>query len=231
MRMLMICALLLTGCATADPVASQTTVREISERSYRIGAPQTTIVGDVLVRVRHYFVEDAGVTSVQANKDFRVRGGGFNIPFKEGQNLEVAGSRTIEGARYFLVPVEANQLGIGGVVSLQVDEDGRIYKKVLDGGAIFTFRTDPVDGRLIPVEQTAALKSKPFENYEIVFNGSDGQAMRFTYREYSPDDPARTAFFQDFSYPISAKTIRFRKLQLDVLGLDDGSITFSIRSD
>jgi hypothetical protein len=231
MRMLMICALLLTGCATADPVASQTTVREISERSYRIGEPQTTIVGDVLIRVRHYFVEDAGVTSVQANKDFRVRGGGFDIPFEEGQNLEVAGSRTIDGARYFLVPVEASQLGIGGVVSLQVDEDGRIYKKILDGGAIFTFRADPIDGRLIPVEQTAALKSRPFENYEIVFNGSDGQAMRFTYREYSPDDLARTAFFQDLSYPISARTIRFRKLQLDVLGLDDGSITFSVRSD
>lgn len=231
MRVLIIFALLLAGCATADPVASQSTIREVSQRSYRVGEPQTAIVGDVLIRVRRYFVEDTGVASVQANKDFRVRGGGFDIPFKSGQTLEVVGTRSIDGEQYFLVPVEASQLGISGIVSLQVDKEGRIYKKVLDGGAIFTFRADPIDGRLTPVDQAQVLKSKPFENYEIVFNGSDGHAMRFTYREYSPDDLARTAFFQELSYPISARIIRFRRLQLDVLELDDGSITFIVRSD
>lgn len=231
MRVLILSALILTGCAAVGPVASPTSVKEISERSYRIDESQTTVVGDALVRVRHYFVEDSGVAAVQANEDFRVRGGGFDIHFDKGQSLEVTGTRTINGERYFLVPVEADQLGVGGLVSLQVSEDGRIYKKILDGGAIFTFRTDPIDGRLIPIENTTVLKSEPFENYEIIFNGSDGQAMRFTYREYSPDDLARTAFYQELSYPLTAKTIRFRKLQLEVLRLDEGSITFIVRSD
>lgn len=120
---------------------------------------------------------------------------------------------------------------MAAIVLLEVDDEGRIQRKALDGGAIFSFRADPEDGRLTPVTEKSVVKSKPFTNYEIVFNGSDGQAMRFTYREYSPDDLARTAFFQELSYPLTAKTIRFRKLLLDVLSINEQEITFVVRED
>lgn len=187
------------------------------------------MVGDPLVRVRRYFVEDAPVKSVQANKDFRVRGGGFDIRFKSGQILAVSGVRTIDGEPYFLVPIEATQLGLSGLVSLQVDREGRIHRKILDAGAIFRFRADPVDGRLTPLPESTVLNSKPFESYDIIFNGSDARALRFTYREYSPDDPEKVSSTQELAYPVSSETIRFRELQLDVVAVDDGSITFIAR--
>jgi hypothetical protein len=69
------------------------------------------------------------------------------------------------------------------------------------------------------------------ENFEIVFNGIDGQAMHMQYREYTSDNLARPAFSQELSYPLGTKTIRFRKLLLTVENINANEITYTVVSD
>ncbi len=225
-------AAVLAGCATVEPASGrQTAVEEVNERNYETGTPYTTVVGDTLVRVRKYVAEEKEVSALQANMDFAVKGGGYDLRFARDQVVPVTGTHMRGGQRFYVAPVETTQFGFSEMLSLLVAEDGRLHSKALDGGFIFSYRAEPADGRLSPVRQTQVVKSKPFSNYEIVFNGSDGLAMRFTYREYSPDDFARTAFFQELSYPVSARVIRFRNLLLDVTSLDEQAITVVVRSD
>lgn len=233
MRIAVLCLLLLLGgCATVEPVDTRPAItQEVNERNYEIGRPQTAVVGDTLIRVRRYFVQKREVSAVEANTDFAVFGGGYDIHFVKDQTVPIRGTTLVDGVRYYVLPVETTQLGLPAVLELLIAEDGHIHSKALNGGVIYSYRAEPSDGRLLPVQRVDVVKTQPFVNYEIVFNGSDGQAMRFTYREYSPDDLARTAFFQDLSYPINAKVIRFRNLSLDVLNLDEQAITFVVRSD
>ncbi|HEX6858730.1 MAG TPA: hypothetical protein VF138_00820 [Caulobacteraceae bacterium] len=203
----------------------------ISERSYRIGERQTAAVGDAVVKVQQFVTKIKPVKEVRANEDFRLRGGGYDLRFTKDQLLDVTDTRDLDGHVYFLVPVETSQLGMAGILTLQVAEDGRIHKKAFDGGFLFSYRPDPPSGRLTPVRESEVAQDKPFSNYEIIFTGYDGNAVHLVYREYSPENLARTAFFQELTYPAGAKTIRFRNLVLDVETVDAEAIAYKVVAD
>ncbi|MGE5567363.1 MAG: hypothetical protein ACM3YN_14555 [Parcubacteria group bacterium] len=225
-------ALVVCACTTVDPNPPEhATSHAISERNYVIGQTLTAAVGDTLIRVREYVVQERPITAVRANSDFRVKGGGYDIAFSKDQVVPVAGTLVEGPTTYYVVPIETTQLGLAGTLSLKVDSEGVIARKALDGGFIYSYRTIPESGRLAPVRETEVARSKPFSNYELLFNGSDGQTLRLTYREYSPDDLARTAFFQELTYPAQTRVIRFRRLVLDVTHLDEQSISYVVRAD
>lgn len=233
--LLLLGVLTTVGCATVEPVGSpEAAVEQVRERNYALGVQRTAAVGEPIVRVREYTLQKGGAAAVQANKAFAIRGCLHDIRFTEGERRPISGKRQVGGQSVYVVRKEGYQMGLGNVLGIQVFEDGRIHNKVLTAfntEGIYVCRPEPADARLIPVRGQITSQGAPYSNYEIIFNGSDGQAMQFTYREYSPEDLARTAFFQNLSYPVGSKTIRFRKLVIDVAGLNEQTITYAVRSD
>ena len=68
-------------------------------------------------------------------------------------------------------------------------------------------------------------------NYEIIYTGRVGDTIRLNYREYSPDDLARTAFFQELTYPADQKSLRFRDIKMEVDVADSEKIRFRVVED
>ena len=52
-----------------------------------------------------------------------------------------------------------------------------------------------VDRRLARSRKTVIDEAKPYVNYEIIYIGMAPDTLRLTYREHSPDNLARAAFF------------------------------------
>ena len=52
-----------------------------------------------------------------------------------------------------------------------------------------------------------------------------------TYREYSPNDRARTDFFQNLTYDSSSKIIRFKDYKIRIKEATNQSIKFVVLSD
>lgn len=69
-------------------------------------------------------------------------------------------------------------------------------------------------------------------NYEqtLVFTGSDGKVLRFTYREFI-DDMARPAYTIDATYDISKdKIIRFKNVLIEIIEVSNQEITYKLLS-
>ena len=75
-------------------------------------------------------------------------------------------------------------------------------------------------------------RSKPYENYEIIYTGRLGENVTFVYREYTPDNLAKPAFYQNLTYNLTeAKLVRFRKLQFEIREASNEQIKLRVLSD
>jgi hypothetical protein len=118
-----------------------------------------------------------------------------------------------------------------------IDESGRPIEKVINLSSGFnnlylpTFEISPPDIRFERQSDMTVDTTKPFTNYELLYSGVDADTMRINYREYSPDDLARPAFFQDLTYPVGQPVVRFRDLRLEILSADSQQVRFRVLED
>lgn len=231
---MLVAALFLGGCVTqaslASPVAPAR-VNQVRESNYTIGVERTVVVGDPIVRVRDYSEVVTETATMEASESFRLSGGIVHIDFQRGERLQIVGQRVEEGVTFAVARK--------GEFGIQIAEDGSISSRVINGmgrGAmqvvmVYRFEPNSPTARFIRVADRRAQRTSSGQNFELVFNGIDGQAMRFQYREYTGDDLARPAFFQELSYPLATSTVRFREVIINVASIDAQAIRYTVVAD
>ena len=90
---------------------------------------------------------------------------------------------------------------------------------------------DPPDTMLTVVGQEFTESIKGSLNYELIYSGNDGESIHVSYREFTPDDLARTAFYQDLIYKASENVMQFRKHVIRIHSVNNQSITYSVEED
>ena len=126
-----------------------------------------------------------------------------------------------------------------GKFAILVSDDGRILNrialvnpqtsKVISHN--FEWKVTPESARVTRSEEEKIAIDKGYENYEIIYNGTDGKSIFFTYREYSPEGMARTAFYQNLTYEVNASLIKFKKIKIMVDTANSEEITYSVVED
>jgi hypothetical protein len=79
--------------------------------------------------------------------------------------------------------------------------------------------------------KVSEIEAKGYVNYEIVFTGKSANQLNFVYREFSREDLARQAFFQNLTYSAEESQIRFRNLQIRVDRVSNEGITYVVLQD
>lgn len=220
------------GCVsgvTMAGIAETRTSEPVSETNYILGQQRTAVVGEPIVRVKDYVRVRVTVPAVAATQTGSLMMG-INPPVQVvgGREYPIVGERLADtGERYRLV-------GVAGM-GLQLRADGSIHNKALveSSPGIFIepipeLNYSPATLRFDAVTRVDESSIAAGENYEIVFTGRDASSMRFQYREYTSEDMARPAFSQDLTYPVGAKTIRFRGLTIEISALGEDSVTYSV---
>jgi len=229
-----------SGCFTPMRVEGPSTLSEQHKfvKSYSLGEQKTVTVGDSMVKVEDYWIENLGSQLASPTKNVTLRGGPINASLAANKRYPIKGTIDVNGIACLVLAVE--QEGDFARCAL-VAPDGSLVNRI----ALWSFMSGRERTMLSPYdltisdpsvrivrESTPVVKTtKGYENYELLYTGVSATGLNLTYREFSPEGLARVAFFQSLTYEAGAKSIAFKKFRIAVEKATSESITFTVLSD
>jgi hypothetical protein len=236
---------LFTGCVSVVPPSQQLSDLKTEEvKNYKLNEEYSVNVGDSIIVRRSYFYKLAERDDrARASKDFKLTADillAKNVTYtgRKGEEMLVVGTTILNGEKYFIIQI--GQVGGYGVGALVDSDTGLVIQTGVGQNAFGSWVTtavhkievDPLDLTFTPVRSIEIDQSKPYENYEIVYTGKSGDNVTFVYREYTPEDFAKPAFYQNLTYNLAdGKEIQFRKLRMQVIEANNNIIKLKVLSD
>lgn len=227
---------LISGCAhqIAQDRPQALSTKHIFLKNYQLGETKRASVGEPIIQIKDYYATTVGQSNMVASESFTVDGTFVHQSFNQGQVIPVKGQVNISGKNFAVLPIDGNPLHFK---ALLVDDDGVISNKLATNGneglitMIYTYSIIPSSVRMNREISEKVLTEKGYQNYEVLYNGSDKNSMFFTYREFSPDGIAKTAFYQNLTYEAKAKTIKFKNFKINVTSSNNEGIEYVITED
>ena len=68
-------------------------------------------------------------------------------------------------------------------------------------------------------------------NYELIYSGINNVSMNISYREYTRENYARPAFYQNLTFQPNAKQVRFRDFVIEILEATNDKMVYKVLSD
>jgi hypothetical protein len=138
---------------------------------------------------------------------------------------------TLARRNYHVVDVAG---GAGPVYSLLIDEDGRVYNKVLDGeeSIMWNFKVTPPDLRFEFSREERTHEVVQSGNVSgLIYGGTDGKAIYITYREFAAADLTKPVFFQHLIYNADSMFVRFRNMEIKIHEATHDKVVFAVVGD
>lgn len=229
-------ATLLGGCAGIEPlpIRQEISDRQVSEKSYEIGRPFDVVVGNDVIRVKDYRETETALDKAEVTSDFTIDGPFFTRQFRTGQALSLAGQVDYEGVRYTVAKT-------GGGFGILFDADGAVFHKIVSNidsprgvpplFVIHSYDVAPAGPHLKrAVKKNAGTAGGP-QDFAIVFSGVTADAIRMSYKEFTPGDETRPSFTQELTYPRASKQLHFRDLTIMIEEADGDHLRCVVLSD
>lgn len=234
-------ALILGGCAMPITLVSQRPLREELHyvKNYSIGQPMKVSVGESMIKVQNYWVELTEARVAIPDRTTTVTHGLVEGILESGKKYPVRGFVSLDNVEYTLVGVPVGTLSADSYVAgtVLVRSDGSLHNQFgfvsgteFSRGLYTAIYSDPLT-RLIRDTVQNIKTSKGYENFEILYAGKNANGLNLTYREFSPEGVARTAFFQNLTYEADAKSISFKKFRISIEKATSEEIFFYVLAD
>lgn len=227
----------LTGCGSKiEYYFPAKTIEAVKNKNFEYNKAKEVYVGESMIRVKNYFINRYDSSTMSPKLDFRIHNNGsIDLKGFAAKTYEIMGTTVIEDKPYKIL-LYADHHRKYENFKLLLDEDNKLSNRMLNGPTnvimIYDFIIEPREVNFVfsksKVKKSDILTDKPYLNYEIVFSGITKDTIRLLYREYSPEDMARSTFFQELTYPISTKLIRFRDIKIQMLNVDGEKINFKV---
>jgi hypothetical protein len=231
-------AALLSACSSMSPAEpAPAATKHILQKNFAVGELKSAAVGEIMVSLRDYYEKDRkDIWSVGHPAALRV---GLGSMVLVPGDYTAAGRVKMDGAVYDAVemkvhPYELTTLKPSSAVvpmTFFVDDNGGIARA--GGGLGMTTEVsglDPADFRATRGEKTSIDSGHAYTNFELLYSGASAGAVTLTYREYAPNDTAHPASFQDLTYSLANKSIRFKDVLIEIESADNQSIRFRVKS-
>ncbi len=225
---------LLMGCSqVVSPKISDTIPRgteRIKYQSHKIGRVQTAYVGEPMVKVKDYVVNRYRSKVARATNDFVISSGFIKITGNTDVDYSLNKETVVDGVKYDVVDLPGG-LPPGGFGVL-VTPEGGVTNFFMNGGELHRgWNVYPNNLKFIAGEKREVDPKSAYLNYELLYGGSDGKSVNLTYREYSSESNAIPSYFQNISYGIVNRMIRFRNISMEVIEITNEKIVFNVISD
>jgi len=225
--------LFIAGCAQIKPLSLEQPVSmNVVDKNYTKGARQTVYVGQAMVRSKDYHVVESVVPMLEASNDFEIRGP-LAVTFRgsEGQKYSIRGETELDGNAYKAFVVQTYPCFTG-----LIDESGRFSKTMLSGMGcternLYNWNITPESTRFNLVRNKKVDSTAGFSNFELLYGGTNGNSFNVSYREYTPNDLARPAFFQDLTFNVKSEFIRYKNIRIKIFDVTDEGIEYAVVED
>jgi hypothetical protein len=193
-------------------------------KSYTLGEQKEVFVGQAAVAVKDYYVSKTFLPMVAATSRMRLLVNSVgNCSADSAVAIPVTRETTLDGVTELVVPLACG-------ASIMVGPDGTVARSALVANDL-SIPISPPSTKFVRTEREEIDTKSGYLNYELLFGGTDGKAFTLTYREYTPENMARSAFSQTLTFEATAKTIRFRNLRLTIKEVTSEHLLFSVVSD
>ncbi len=202
----------------------------IYKKNYEFNSYLTASVGDPIIQVRDYFLNKYGKNIMVPEQD--IKSGSFI--FKKGTPYEIVYQTMVNNQIKYLL-MNPNY-GVQRIFVVLEDGimNGENMVMNLYGTYVnmpFNLTVNPPNAKLSFEKDVKVDTIKGYKNFELIYSGTDKESFHLTYREYSPDEIARVAFFQNLTYPKDAAVIRFQGIKIGIKSVTAESITYTVLED
>jgi hypothetical protein len=209
----------------------------ISNREEKI----TAFAGQEIIRVKS-FTEKREIFSLVYAKNVRsqkslyihAKYNLFNYHIKSEANKEyqVDESIQVDNQRFNIIRLNDNHRNIWGILiydnGIVVNDAIYSYKEKMLFYPLFI----SVSPTVFEIQKDREIKTTiPGPTVELIYSGKNDISLNVTYREYTPDNLARTAFFQNITYQADAKQIRFKDFVIKIDDISNEKITYTVLED
>lgn len=223
-------SVLTSGCVSVRAVNMAPTKSDhVYEKNYHIGTEKTAYVGEEIVKIKDYYITTQNLSKLRADSDFTLEVFGQNTyRGNKNEQFTILGQSDDELSNYLIsVPTMP-------MIRFCIDKYGAMTDRLIGNMnqvLAISPNLQPVDTRFRQVIVQAVDQNAGYVNFEIVFTGISDKSMNLLYREYTKDNMAREAFYQNLTYPLTTKTIRFKAIQIAVAEVTDDHIRYSVTTD
>jgi hypothetical protein len=247
----LICLFLIQGCGAANgkwvinkidhnaPIVKQTSKAYI--KNYTIGENKSAFIGQEIIRVKEHYV-DLGefVNSFIAPRDIVIDISyipqNYLLRIEANKQYETDGKLLINGETYYVIAITDKDNMKWGVL---VSKEGTIYSQAIYHyyyGMLFfprkiTFIPDSSNIKLSAQKEIKTIRDIPGIMYELIYSGKNDISLNTTYKEYTENDLARPAFFQNLTYQTNAKQIRFKDFVIQIHNVTNERINYTVIED
>jgi len=247
-----ICVLCLVGCGgswisirpdyTVDK-EKNTTSQIYYEKNYTIGEKMTAFVGEEIIKVRSFEKETLYSSSIKKSVrssgeltiDAKYRFINYHIKSEKNKEYKVLG--TIAGKTNNLVKMIDDSGNMWGII---IDDNGMVHNTAIYSfyhNMLFYPSTISVSPTVFEMTRKKEAEEGKTENaipgmaVELIYSGKNDVSLNATYREFTPDNFARPAFFQNITYRADAKQIRFQNFVIKIHEVSNESISYTVIED
>jgi hypothetical protein len=226
--------LFFSACATAPIGSEQSSYTRLLEKNYALSVPMECYVGEKMISVKDYWARSITRNdAVKSDRAFRIQYYSYGSKrneseHEEGKVFKITAVKSIDGSDHRIIDAH-----------VAIDNSGRIrrdrlYNDTFRGPvaqALSSVSVEPSDVILSPYSYVEINKTKGFTNFEIIYTGKSGNSLNLVYREFTPDDMAKTAFYQNLTYDITADSVRFRNLLIKIGEKTNEKISYTVIND
>lgn len=227
----LVCLFLMQGCGKWV-VAKYIPINTPSSgcvKNYTLGERKTAFIGQEIIKVEicDYFqkmiISDSPIVAAANYK-----GNHYNV--NHNNMTPIIGMVVYDGKTYYLTQ-DSSKYWLWGIL---ISDDGSINKSGLYSKYYESLYLS--DSTVITPDKvrfsTSCIREKPSSvSFELIFAGKNDVSLNATYKEYSVNDQARPAFFQNLTYQANAKQIRFKNFVIQIHDVTNEQITYTVLED
>ena len=242
------CILLMAGCGrwVAVDKFPDTITKKFYEKNYKIGEMKTVFIGQEIIKVRPYSISYSSVKNVSSRDPLDIE-----VPFKfTNYKIKIEALKDypikeyvkIGGQRYDILELPDSHDNTWGIL---IKDNGEIFQSGIYSPydkMIFypeSISITPANSKLNisfrkipgPASKDDKIQDGPGLNYELIYSGKNDVSLNATYREYTTEDLARTAFYQNVIYRPDARDIRFKNFVIQIHDSSNEKITYTVHED
>lgn len=236
------------------PCEVKMTQRISYDKNYRIGEKKSAFIGQEIIRVKEHTHIDKNVEYIKsfiAPNDLiieaKYRPEDYKINIAANSKYQTDEMIIIDKYPHFLIKLSNQSSDYRkrrkewGVL---VTCDGTVNKSALysyydeslfyPSVITFTPNINILNDKFIAQKEFKEIKDLNVISgmmYELIYSGKNDVSLNATYREYSSDNLARPAFFQNLTYQANAKQIRFKDFVIQVHNVTNEQIIYTILED
>lgn len=244
-----ILSLFLAGCVgnsyalmwVSENIKSNT--KEVEGKSYTIGQPQKAFIGESVVNIKKFVKTDLQKDVFKPLNDFSLSTGSIGTKtLDKNDTLYIKGKLNIKDT-YYTVLYNQKLVVFGdfmvSALGILVAEDGSFAGIVSESSFSYSYKElkkekyqiSPLNIKFQKTTEEKIKNIKSMFSYELIYTGKTADTIMLSYREYTGDDMARPAFFQNLTYSTKQKQIRFKNLLIEVISADNEKIVFKVLED